>query len=142
MPALHRCTIKRGTQADCAVEASKAYSDGHLGSRPLLDTITPSVGDVYQWDGENWTPIAVAAAGGFLVARRTITGAEIIAGVPITVATAFVPGAAIGSVVGGMNVDNMISVDGINAWVTVAMSDGINPSPFNANDVLVLTVVQ
>ena len=88
------------------------------------------------------TPSAPAPSGQVRIIATMITAGIIAAGTPINVATTFIPTSAIGSIYQGASVNNLISVDGVHAYVTVAISDGKNPTPFNANDILVITVLQ
>jgi len=70
---------------------------------------------------------------------HTITAQEINAAVPVQVACDdFVPTSAVAFVVGGANVSDLANCDGSNYWVNIAISDGVNPSPFNAGDTLMI----
>ena len=78
----------------------------------------------------------------FDVAQHTVTTAEINAGTPIQVAVSFVPTAAIGSIVGGDAVNEVVSVDGATAAVSIAITDGVNPTPFTNGDVVIVTAIK
>lgn len=76
------------------------------------------------------------------VTSHRVTQAEIDANAPVYVALPFIPTAAIATISGGTGVSNLVSHDGVNARVALAMSDGVNPSPFVDGDIVVITALQ
>jgi len=75
------------------------------------------------------------------VISHTVTQIEIDAGTSVAISCSFVPGTAIAVVGGGTNVSNLVSCDGVTPQVLLAMSDGSNPTPFVAGDIVVITIV-
>jgi hypothetical protein len=64
------------------------------------------------------------------------------AGIPLQVPLLFQPTGANAAIAGGGDVSNLVTWDGVHFYVTLALSDGVNPSPFVAGDVVIIRAVQ
>ncbi len=85
------------------------------------------------------TDASVGGAGTFSrTYKHTVTQAEIDAGVPVNVPTAFIPTGAIAIVASGANISDLASCDGIHAYVTLS----IESPPLNAGDIVIITAVE
>ena len=114
-------------------------------SSQASDLVTPAISQIaVSSDGLpiGYVPGAPASSGGAQVLSHTITQAELDAGAPVQVPCFFVPRRAVALVASGAVVSDLVSCDGVNAYVTLALSDGVNASPFAAGDVVVITAVQ
>lgn len=113
------------------------------GSSVVADAIIPAVWiKRLTWDGFPLTSVqnAPTSTTGQTV-KHVVTQAEIDADIPIQVATNIIPSAAVAFISRGTSVSDLVSVDGVSAFVTIAMSDGVNSSPFQDGDTIMITVV-
>jgi len=79
--------------------------------------------------------------GGGAVVGTVITQAMISANQNIHVTLPVVANAVMAMIEGGAAVNELVVVDGINAYAVVSMTDGQNPTPFKDGDVLLIAPV-